>query len=204
MSNALKGRHEIVRTWWKALQPAERSAESDTWQSNGVKVQTRFFLDRGDRARLRRCQTIADAALQSSTWSLGAALGLEESDSEALLLVASVLAHVKEDAMDNRSLAYVLGVEPVVKDGKPRLSELRFQRLMRADGPNDFLQQLRRALGIAGGRADVATLADDLFDWSVERTYGYRRSSSVKFRWARDYYLKRSEHASRFDFHPTI
>jgi CRISPR system Cascade subunit CasB len=131
--------------------------------------------------------------LQPAVWRLAEGLGLEESDSQALLLLASALAHVKEDAEDSRSLAYGLGLGPVAKDEKPRLSALRFQRLMRADEPDDFLQQLRRALSIGGERTDVATLAEDLFAWSAERTHAHRRSSGMKFRWARDYYLKRPD-----------
>lgn len=75
------------------------------------------------------------------------------------------------------------------------LSELRFQRLMRADQPDDFLQQLRRAIAIDGGRIDVAVLAADLFAWSMERRFASRRSGGMKFRWARDYYLKRPDQA---------
>ena len=191
MSVYLKGKHEIVRDWWTALDGSRESVPpKDT-----AKRHTRFLFDRGDRARLRRAQTIADAALEPSVWQLAAALGLEESDNEALLLVTSALAHVKEDAEDNRSLAYLLGAAPAGRDEKPKLSGLRFQRMMRSKEPDELLQQIRRALSVGDGRADVAVLADDLFAWSSERKYADRRRSGMTFRWARDYYLKRAEQA---------
>lgn len=203
MNGDLKGRQAAtIRAWWNALKPVDRTSDNDTAQDSTAKP--RFFFDRGHRARLRRCNTLADAAQESSVWRLEEALKLKETEADALLLIAGVLAHVKEDAQGGRSLAYQLGVGPVAKDEKPLLSELRFQRLMRADEPNDFFQQLRRALSIGREPVDVAVLAEDLAAWSAERKYANRRSNGMKFRWARDYYLKRPDQTLLQDSAPNL
>jgi CRISPR system Cascade subunit CasB len=180
---------EIIREWWQAL-TEKRSAE--TTAENAPR---RFVFDRGPRARLRRSTGLNDVAQEPAVWTLVERLKLPDSEDSAVLLVAAVLAHVKEDAKDGRSLAYLLGVGPAGKGEASKLSELRFQRLMRAELPDDFVQQLRRALAIGGHRADVAVLANDLLAWSRERRFLDRTSSGMKFRWARDFYLKRGDGA---------
>jgi CRISPR system Cascade subunit CasB len=180
---------EIVRAWWQAL------TEKSSGDATGENAHFGFFFDRGPRARLRRSTDLDDVAQEPAVWTLVERLKLPDSEDSAVLLVAAVLAHVKEDAKDGRSLAYLLGVGPAGKDEGGKLSELRFQRLMRADAPDDFVQQLRRALAIGGHRADVAVLADDLLAWSRERRFTDRRSGGMKFRWARDFYLKRADGA---------
>ena len=67
-----------------------------------------------------------------------------------------------------------------------------------------FFRQIRRAVQLAGGIADVAVLADEVVAWSIE---GQREGSNVeqrqsgprellKFRLARDYYLAPKERSS--------
>jgi CRISPR system Cascade subunit CasB len=193
--NLTQYQQSIVRAWFEALQPADRASDSDMTPSGAEKMRGPFSFDRGHRARLRRNEALADMAHESAVWRLEELLQLGDAHNEALFLIAGALAHVREDAQDKKSLAYLLGVGPVGKDEKPRLSELRFQRLMRADNTEDFFQQIRRTLNIGDKRADVAVLANDLLAWSLEQRYADRRSSGMKFRWARDYYLKRPDQA---------
>jgi CRISPR system Cascade subunit CasB len=52
---------------------------------------------------------------------------------------------------------------------------------------------------LAGGVADVAVLADDLLAWCMEQDQQKREgkpSESLRFRWARDYYLTAKEQSS--------
>jgi CRISPR system Cascade subunit CasB len=85
------------------------------------------------------------------------------------------------------------------------MSELRFKRLLRASDAEDFFRQARRAVQLAGGVADVAVLADDLLAWSIERDQreqAWKPSESLKFRWARDYYLTAKEQFSSESANP--
>ena len=75
----------------------------------------------------------------------------------------------------------------------------RFKRLLRATDGEDFLRQARRAIQLSKGKADVAVLADDLLAWSIEqdqRESARKPTESLKFRWARDYYLTAKEQPS--------
>jgi CRISPR system Cascade subunit CasB len=191
---------EILRAWWRAIQGEDHPPDEK------LVAYSPFHFDRGPRARMCRCDQLVELDSESAAWRLAEELlrrdtgkttwvsGLDQ-DGGILFLIAGALALVREDVKDTRSLAYRLGVGPVARDEKPQLSELRFQRLMRAEEPDDFFMQLRRALKIGGGRVDVVTLTDDLVAWSTERTQSNQRSNGMKFRWARDYYLKRSDQA---------
>jgi len=50
----------------------------------------------------------------------------------------------------------------------PVLSHLRFQRLMRAQG-DELTALMRRAIGMADRRCNVAALASDLLNWEATR-----------------------------------
>jgi len=173
-------RAEWVRRWWSAL----RSDGTDT---------SAFFFDRTVLARLRRCRSLNEVALQSCVWPLEQRLGLGISQKEGLFIIASALAHVRSDANDGKSLAYRLGAGPTVKGMRPLMSELRFLRLMRAVNAEDFLAQLHRVLMIGDGITDVAILAEDILDWVAEGECYPPWGHGMKYRWASDYYLKRKD-----------
>jgi CRISPR system Cascade subunit CasB len=113
-------------------------------------------------------------------------------------LVAGVLATVEEDLdrsmpdggdagrSEIRTLGRRLGH---VEGGAPRMSELRFRRMLAAAEPEDLLRQWRRAVHLVRRKAHVASLADDLYAWLKEldnpEAYADR---SVRFHWAYDYY----------------
>lgn len=76
---------------------------------------------------------------------------------EAVVRIAQVLAEVRTH--EARSLARRLG------DGDPpRMSDLRFRRLLRAEG-DEFVASLRRAVVMADRACDVAALGRDLLLW---------------------------------------
>lgn len=190
-----------LRGWWRALQP--RSPESPSlpfeWSD----------LGRGDRAKLRRCSTIEELELESAANRLAAYL--EEDMTRlgdwrsrrivehyyALFLLAGALVQVKEDPHDGRSLAWRVGNANIAPGQRASMSELRFKRLLRSRSNNDFYRQIIRAVQLAGGSADVAVLADDVLAWSLEQDRTARvPCDSLKFRWARDYYLTAKQQAS--------
>ncbi|HTV81619.1 MAG TPA: type I-E CRISPR-associated protein Cse2/CasB [Acidobacteriaceae bacterium] len=181
-----------LRAWWKQLEGDEGAAEP------GPSALAR--LGRGDRARLRRATSVEEleteraaqllvAGLQGEEWRNSAAQRWFAGDANPVLMTAGVLAAVKEDARDGKSLAWRVG-NAAANAGQAPMSELRFRRLLKARSLDEFFQAARRAVGLAMGTADVAVLADDLLAWAYEhglRGAG-RPAQSMCFRWAQDYY----------------
>lgn len=179
-----------VRDWWSALQPR---GDDDPPLPASLRR-----MGRGERAQLRRC---ADgAALMTHAATLLFAQGLIERNSEhneipdeaysyeRLAWVAGVLAVVKENDRDGKSLAWHLGHD--AGNERPEMSERRFQSMQRSAKPAHLFMQWRRAVQLAHGKVDVALLADDLLCWLAElNRVSLRSSAGVKFHWACDYYL---------------
>jgi CRISPR type I-E-associated protein CasB/Cse2 len=70
------------------------------------------------------------------------------------------------------------------------MSKLRFARLQTADSEEDFFQQARRAVQLAGNSADVVHLAEELLDWQKE-FHGQKPDKPkdrIQVRWASAYY----------------
>jgi CRISPR system Cascade subunit CasB len=69
------------------------------------------------------------------------------------------------------------------------MSDLRFRQMRGATNPEDLLRLWRRALHLVKRRADVATLADDLYTWLLELEGRHLSpDNSARFHWAYDYY----------------
>ncbi len=121
-------------------------------------------------ARLRRARgaaALAEGEVHDLAQELG--LGPFERDGERLARLVSLLAGVKEHVP--QTLAQRLG------GPEPVLSTLRFQRLMRADQA-EWPEALRRAIGMAEGRCNVALLGRDILYWG----------ESVRRRWCFHYF----------------
>lgn len=190
---------EVVHAWRKALDPEESHAAESAGPARieGVGSIRPFRFDRGHRARLRRATSLAELETESSCFELRERLGalrsiwLDDRDAEWLFLVAGAVARV-DDCREDRSLALALGCSSA-KDGKPPMSELRFRRLLQESDPEAFFRQLRRALDLASGKVNAAQLAADLLAWVAERNSPRSSAHSVRYRWARDYFLDRKE-----------
>ena len=105
-------------------------------------------------ARLRRASPV-EVLCEPAVHDLARDLGLKDAD--RLVRLVSLLAEVRTH--DPLTLAKHLGGADAV------LSEMRFQRLMRATG-EDLTNSLRRAIKMAGHRCNVAALGEDLLFWS--------------------------------------
>jgi CRISPR system Cascade subunit CasB len=195
-----EGQHKWVRQWWHALQPREPGSERPRGEL--------ALLDRGTRARLRRCANADELLAEPATLLLAEHLiGLgsakwplpDNADSYVRLAwIAGVLARVKDDVDDGKTLALRLGNA----SGKERLpmGEIRFKRLQRASAADDLFRQWQRAVQLADDKTDVAQLADDLLAWLLELDSSVSQASnSVRFRWAYDYYLSSRERAAAQD-----
>lgn len=179
-----------VQDWWRALQPR---GEGDAPLPGDLR-----HLGRGERARLRRCTDAQELLTHAATLQLANRLiALDEEKRwlrdeahsyERLAWVAGVLAYVKEDLRDGRSLAWHLGHS--AGNERPLMGDLRFRTLQRCTNVPDLFVHWRRAVQLADGKLDVAQLADDLLSWQLELGQSAQcASAGVKFHWAYDYYL---------------
>lgn len=187
-----EAQERVVRAWWTEMQPDDR----DRKQSPPA----RDRLGRADSAKLRRAASIEDleteraaqlltARLLDAPWRNQAVQHWCENDAGPLLMLVGVLAAVKHDARDGRSLASRLG--HAAGGESPPMSELRFKRLLKSRSLDEFFTAARRAVALADGKADVVVLADDMLAWAYEQAKERKVDEPVQslcFRWARDYY----------------
>lgn len=146
----------IAAGWWRALQPY------------GHDGQPNRAADRAALARLRRADLKA-AMLDPATLELFRALGLRApADLPRVALTSAVLATVREDDPTTHP-ARRLGIDPADPNSRPRLSPLRFQRLMLAADDEERLTLFRRSVHLAEGRINVRGLAEALLGWTEDR-----------------------------------
>ena len=131
--------------------------------------------DRGGRAALRRAPDITAVVMVPAYQHLHrrlVAAGWPDSAwrNDRLAATAGLLAHVKKHA--NGTLP-----KSMSEGDKPRVSPLRFMRLLEAPDIDTLFAGLRRTLPLLDHQADVLALATDVVNWD----------DSVKKRWAYDY-----------------
>lgn len=186
-----------LRDWWRALQP---KGEDDPRLPGEL-----LAMGRGERARLRRCRNADELLGDAATLLLAdrlvvlneksGALPDVASSYERIAWVAGVLATVKDDKRDDKSLAWHLGSAP--KNDRAKMSDLRFKVLQRSRKIEDLFSHWRRAVKLADCSVDVVRLADDLLSWQIEMGQStLRASDGVKFHWAYDFYLNPRERAA--------
>jgi len=133
----------------------------------------------GDRALLRRCRSALEVAACPYFHHLYRALqGLGYGNGPQLAPAAAVLAHVRRRPEGGeRSLARMMA-SPRPGTERPRVSGLRFRRILVLDNRDDLLMSLVRVVRLLDGAAPVAGLANDIYFWG----------DAVKERWAYEYY----------------
>jgi CRISPR system Cascade subunit CasB len=111
---------------------------------------------------------------------------LDERRLEDALGLARVLAHVTSDTTITAMRSAGWGSFPgerreVDADpaARPRLSEVRFRRLLQADGGEEQVVMFTRLIRLIGGEVNVAALARDYLAWHWD---------STRHRWAFEYY----------------
>lgn len=145
---------DIVLAWWRGL-----------------------AADTGGRAALRRASDITAVAMLPNYQRLHRRLlaaGWPDRhwQNDRLAAAAGLLAHVRE-ASDQ-----ALPAAMSQRDGdKPRVSALRFMRLLESPDVDALFAGLRRTLPLLQHRADVLALASDVVSWGDE----------VRKRWAYAY-----------------
>lgn len=141
---APKGPGAIAFGWWQAN---INDGDGDNKKARGI------------AARLRRATSL-EVLSEPSVHRLAHSLDLRAAQAGQLVQLATLLANVDETHTD--TLAKILGGD------EPKLSTLRFQRLIRAEG-DALTDHLRRAIGMAGHRCNVAALAADILRWDAAR-----------------------------------
>ncbi|MGQ0622132.1 MAG: type I-E CRISPR-associated protein Cse2/CasB [Panacagrimonas sp.] len=145
---------------------------------------------RAARARLRRCADPLDAFAERDAYDLLNATsearrtnGFKVAADEEILALAPLLAWVKEHD-GSQSLPTQLGQPKEAGQDRPRMSDLRFKRLLASSG-TELFTELRRALQLIGKDepANMLSLAEAVCDWDHEK-YG----PALRRRWAYDYY----------------
>ena len=153
-----QGRGETIAQWWRVNLAARDSGQA-----------------RALAARLRRAtpvEALAEAEVHRLASRIG--LGRHPSDAARLARLVQVLAHLREDA--GQSLAARLG------GPEPKLSNLRFQRLLRSQG-DELTTALRRALPMVERRCNVARLGQDMLNWDHPEW-----GDAVRAGWCFDYF----------------
>ena len=164
--NSRKDPGNIALQWWQELRPQEAG---DT-------------AHRGDPAalaRLRRAATPVEALTEASAIRLARRLGITPDRPDQLArigAIAAVLAHVRTHDDGGQKVARRLG--PQKKDEPGVMSALRFQRLMAAETAEDLMRQMRNAVKLLQGKADVADIARSMFWWN----------EATRIRWIYDYH----------------
>ncbi len=161
-----------VLEWWNGLQP--KTDKSGKVTSPG---------DPGALARLRRASSPIDALTEEQAIRLAKRLGASLDDQARLARIgalAAVLTHVKthrdkDDKKRAQHMARQLG--PDSKGDNAVMSSLRFQRLIAAREPADLMREMRGAVKLLKGTANIRDIGDAFYWWSdktrIAWTYDY-------------------------------
>ena len=138
--------------------------------------------DRGGRAALRRAPDITAVVMVPAYQHLHRRLlsaGWPDAAwrNDRLAAAAGLLAHVKQHTEQ------ALPAAMSHRDGdKPRVSPLRFMRLLEAPDIDTLFAGLRRTLPLLAHQVDVLALANDVVNWddSVKKRWAYAYDWPVK------------------------
>ncbi len=141
---------------------------------------------RGDRADLRRTAELLDVIFNPAYHRLRVRLLAAgcNINNEKLAVVTGLVARVKED---NSAHPVARQMAEIKSGDRPRVSELRFRRLLETKGSEELFLVLVRALPLVGDSANLMDLADSAYGWN-----DYQRK-----RWALEYYSGLPEKASK-------
>ncbi len=112
-----------------------------------------------------------------------------------MLDLTRVLAHVREDDRSMRPMQAAGWKEfpgerkesDVDVSKRPRLSQVRFRRLLTTSGGEDLVRAFIRLVALLDGKVNVEALGRDFRDWNH-----VSRGDAVRQRWAFDYYAASS------------
>jgi len=174
---------EALLHWWRDLHGHAEQAEEGSGEEGEPTARAKAPNYRGERAELRRCNELIAVVLTPAYQRLYYALAAIDvpkprNHEERLATVAGVLAGVTHtSATGGAPFAQTLA-QPRSPGGPPRLSELRFRRLLRIREHGELYPMLVRLLRLLEGSADPLKLARGIYGWN----------DTMRKRWAYDYY----------------
>lgn len=134
--------------------------------------------NKGDRAELRRCQEPMKALFVPEYYKLQHKLQPYNGvNSQRLPAIAALSANIRE-LSTNSDLAAQMAAPRVSGGTTPRLSELRFRRLLQCQTVDDLFTALRRVVYLLDRNVNLYDLADSVYWWG----------ENVRRRWAYSYY----------------
>ncbi|MCG6537990.1 MAG: type I-E CRISPR-associated protein Cse2/CasB [Syntrophales bacterium LBB04] len=158
----------------------ETQALADWWQS--------LDDNRGDRAELRRCTTLAEVVFTPAYHRLRFAVGkFGTVNVDALALVAGLAAQI--DPLKSNLSGYTLAEQMATpkdsssKDGKAKVSGLRFRRLLKIKEREYLFTAMRRVVALLGSSINLQSLARSVYLWDD-------RYTDIRKEWAFEYYTK--------------
>lgn len=170
-------------------------------QQNLLKWWKEMREDKGECARLRRCETPMEVALCKSVFRLRNLLPFLNNQPETLATVAGILSHVAEIEENTASVSFAKQLaRPKETGGKPLLSEHRFQKLMKSRDREEFYQSLRRVLQVMRNqKINVLSLADGIIRWGCEhgKTAELSAGKGLNFFWSDEFYSEYIKHENK-------
>ncbi len=157
---------QAVLEWWKRMQGLTGE------NLNALETASPQPGVTGERAELKRAESLAETVFTPAYQRLRLALlktpasrPTTPAEEAAVAALARVLVRVKA-AETAKSFPRRMG-EPGEEGGdKPRVSELRFKRLLRSDNPADLADVLIRLLPMLEHRANPLELAEAIWFWN--------------------------------------
>lgn len=136
--------------------------------------------DRGGRAHLRRAagpdEVVYEPAFHRLLADLEELDGVRKPRPRGVAAVAGLVSRVKELETDQSLPRQMASPKPGSR--RPRVSKIRFRKLLEAGELEDRYTQLARILQLLGGRVNLRDLAQAAYSWNEPQ----------KRRWAYDYY----------------
>lgn len=176
--------------------PGPTSAEEENEESFSEHREFRQWhreltKDRGARALLRRADSLEKLITNAHFFAqLGRWERFEQvagPDRElALGMTLGLCARVKEDTPGQSFGAQLAGAP--AKRGIAPVKEIRFQRLLKTEDPEDLLRQLRRCIALIREHANIVSLADFIAAWFRQQRFPAIGRRNVRYRLAEQYY----------------
>lgn len=171
---------DALLAWWRDLHGHTEEADEQPEAPGKPAPRPRPPNYRGDRAELRRCAELTAVVLTPAYQRLYYALrnieGLRSPHEVRLATVAGVLAWVR--APHPEPFARHMAQSRGDAGSPPRVSELRFRRLLRIREPAELYPILVRLVRLLDDTADILSLARGAYGWGDE----------LRKRWAYDYF----------------
>lgn len=133
--------------------------------------------NRGDRAELRRCGTLAEVAFTPAYHRLRQAVcryGAVHDD--GLAVMAGLAAKVKNNTTDNT----VAEQMATGKGDSAKVSGLRFRRLLKVKDQEELFTAFGRVIALLGESVNLQSMAQSVYFWN----------DITRKQWAFDYYSK--------------